>query len=93
MPCNKVWEIFGHAQRPGQFAAGEYPAASASAAVAKNTLFSSLIRFAPAQVIRWYLVPDLEPTYLAVASVSGATDDTIEVSVVVGTRRAGAATI
>lgn len=43
-------------------AAAVYPAASAAAMVSNEIRFSGLMRLAPEQVGRWYLVPDFEPT-------------------------------
>lgn len=52
---------FGY--KPGQFAAGVYPFASASSFVSNLMRFSSAIRLAPEHQGKWYLVPFFEPTY------------------------------
>ncbi len=66
-PQEAYLRVTNHARNryymPSQFAAGVYPARSASSFVSNQILFSSLMRFAPEHHGKWYFVPFLEPTY------------------------------
>lgn len=78
---------------PLQLLAALYPAAFAASIESKVMRFSGLMRLAPGQSGRWYLVPDLEPTTTVFPVVSSFETSAVVSMVLVAGGGVGAAKI